>query len=67
MTPEFVRGDRVRLVRTNDPHTRLTPGDEGTVTSVRDVMWLSIGVKWDSGSSLTMLPDDGDVIVKVGA
>ena len=28
----YQRGDRVALVRTNDPDTRLRPGDEGTVT-----------------------------------
>ena len=28
----FQRGDRVALVHTGDPHTRLRPGDEGTVT-----------------------------------
>ena len=26
------RGDRVALVRTDDPDTRLRPGDQGTVT-----------------------------------
>jgi hypothetical protein len=28
----FQRGDRVALEHTDDPHTRLRPGDEGTVT-----------------------------------
>jgi hypothetical protein len=28
----FERGDRVALEFTDDPHTRLRPGDEGTVT-----------------------------------
>jgi hypothetical protein len=28
----FERGDRVALEHTGDPHTRLRPGDEGTVT-----------------------------------
>jgi hypothetical protein len=28
----FERGDRVALERTDDPDTRLRPGDEGTVT-----------------------------------
>ena len=30
--PGYRRGDRVALERTTDPHTRLTPGDQGTVT-----------------------------------
>ena len=33
---EFTPGDRVELVATNDPYTRLRPGDRGTVTSVTD-------------------------------
>ena len=28
----YQRGDRVALDATGDPHTRLRPGDEGTVT-----------------------------------
>jgi hypothetical protein len=28
----FERGDRVALEHTDDPHTKLRPGDEGTVT-----------------------------------
>ena len=32
----FSLGDRVELVATNDPYTRLQPGDRGTVTSVTD-------------------------------
>ena len=65
---DFNKGDRVQLVRTNDPHTRLTPGAQGTVTRVRESLGeLTIGVAWDDGSSLTMLPDEGDVITKVVA
>lgn len=67
--PEDVAvGDRVRLVRTTDLHTRLTSGDEGTVTRVDDRRLLgdygelAISVRWDSGSNLTMLPNEGDEI-----
>jgi hypothetical protein len=28
----YQRGDRIALDHTDDPHTRLRPGDEGTVT-----------------------------------
>lgn len=56
------KGDRVALVRTNDPYTKLKPGDQGTVTRVRGD---TIGVKWDSGSTLGVLPDEGDEIRKV--
>jgi hypothetical protein len=31
--PGYQRGDRIALEYTADPHTRLRPGDEGTVTS----------------------------------
>jgi hypothetical protein len=31
--PGYQRGDRIALDYTADPHTRLEPGDEGTVTS----------------------------------
>jgi len=31
--PGYQRGDRIALEHTTDPHTRLQPGDEGTVTS----------------------------------
>jgi hypothetical protein len=30
--PGYQRGDRIALEYTADPHTRLRPGDEGTVT-----------------------------------
>lgn len=32
MTMAYQRGDRVILIATADPHTRLTPGSLGTVT-----------------------------------
>jgi hypothetical protein len=31
--PGYQRGDRIALDYTADPHTRLQPGDEGTITS----------------------------------
>jgi hypothetical protein len=55
----FERGDRVALEHTGDPHTRLRPGDEGTVTRY-DPNADQLDVRWDSGSSLSMLLDDGD-------
>jgi len=63
----FKPGERVRLVRCADPHTRLQPGAVGTVTRCRAGYQgeLTVGVSWDSGSSLSMLPDEGDVIEKV--
>ena len=55
----FVRGDRVALEFTGDPHTRLRPGDEGTVTRY-DPGPGQLDVRWDSGSTLSMLLHDGD-------
>jgi hypothetical protein len=65
-TYDFERGDRVTLVRTSDSHTRLVPGDTGTVTWVRVGLadTMEVGVNWDTGSALTMLVDEGDVIAK---
>lgn len=55
----FERGDRVALVHTDDPDTRLRPGDEGTVTRY-DPKLAQLSVNWDSGSTLSMLLNDGD-------
>ena len=55
----FERGDRVALEHTGDPHTKLRPGDEGTVTRY-DPKLGQLDIRWDSGSTLSMLLDDGD-------
>jgi hypothetical protein len=55
----FMRGDRVALEHTDDPGTRLRPGDEGTVTRY-DPGPGQLDVRWDSGSTLSMLLNDGD-------
>jgi folate-binding Fe-S cluster repair protein YgfZ len=68
--PSFAVGERVELVSTTDDYTNLEPGDRGTVTAVRgeDVYpEPAISVAWDRGSSLTILPDSGDRIRKVGS
>lgn len=52
-------GDRIQLIHTDDPYTRLRPGAAGTVNFVgTDVTGKvnQIGVKWDDGSNLMMLP-----------
>lgn len=49
-------GKRVRLVRTSDPYTQLKPGDEGTAQFADDMGTLS--VRWDSGSSLGLVPGE---------
>jgi hypothetical protein len=57
---ECTPGDRVELVATNDPYTRLRPGDRGTVTSIADRPEPTIDIQWDNGSTLAILPDAGD-------
>ena len=57
--PGYQRGDRIALEYTGDPHTRLQPGDEGTVTGY-DPRLGQLSVRWDSGSTLAMLLLDGD-------
>ena len=57
--PSYQRGDRIALEYTADPHTRLRPGDEGTVTRY-DPGPGQLDVCWDSGSTLSMLLNDGD-------
>ena len=53
----FERGDRVALEHTSDPHTKLRPGDEGTVTryapglgQFSDCRAPSIPLSWCSAS-----------------
>ena len=53
------RGDRVALEHTSDPYTRLRPGDEGTVTRYAPDLG-QLDVARDSGSTLSMLLDEGD-------
>ncbi len=57
--PGYRRGDRIALEYTTDPHTRLQPGDEGTVTRY-DPSLGQLDMRWDSGSTLAMLLHDGD-------
>jgi Domain of unknown function (DUF4314) len=59
---EFCPGDRVELVATTDPYTRLRPGDRGTVTSVTQSPEPTIDIAWDDGSTLAVLPNAGDVV-----
>ena len=41
----YTLGTRVRLIRMNDPYTKLSPGETGTVTGVDDIG--TIHVSWD--------------------
>lgn len=57
----YAKGDRIALVHTDDPHTDLRPGDTGTVTRY-DPNLAQLSIAWDSGSTLSMLLDDGDEV-----
>lgn len=54
-------GDRIALVATADIYTRLRPGDQGTVTRW-DPAQGQLHIRWDSGSTLTVLPGEGDQV-----
>lgn len=51
-------GQRVELVRSTDPYTRLVPGEKGTVTFV-DALG-TVHVQWDSGARLGLVREAGD-------
>ena len=49
-------GARVVLHHMDDPYAPVPPGTKGTVTYVDDMG--QIGVKWDNGSSLSLVPSE---------
>jgi hypothetical protein len=60
-------GDRIELVSTNDEYTLLKPGDQGVVTRYDNGPGIrlmaggpQISVRWDNGSTLSLLPSAGD-------
>jgi translation elongation factor EF-1beta len=46
---------RVKLIRMEDPYTKLVDGDEGTIVGEDDAGHIL--VRWDRGSSLSLIPD----------
>jgi hypothetical protein len=60
-------GERIKLVRSSDPYTRLRRGDLGTVTRepYDNAGSMCIGVDWDNGSSLSLVEGE-DSWVSVG-
>jgi uncharacterized protein DUF4314 len=50
----WLQGRRIRLVRCDDPHTRLKPGTRGIVTFVDGLD--TVHVAWDDGSRLGLIP-----------
>lgn len=47
---QYPPGTRVELIRMEDPHSNLQPGDRGTVSAVDDIG--TIHCRWDCGSGL---------------
>ena len=57
INPELKSGDRVSLILMSD-ETSLSLGDVGTVISKQKVFGVTqYGIKWDNGSSLSLLSD----------
>lgn len=50
---QYPDGTRIELIYTDDPYTRLRPGDRGTVRHVDDTGTLH--TDWDSGSTLGLV------------
>lgn len=57
MTEDVREGDRIELVHTDDPYTKLQPGSLGVVTRVsrHPSRALIVHVRWDEGSNLMLL------------
>ena len=47
---QYPKGTRVELVYMDDPYTKLTTGDKGTVIHVDDIG--TVHINWDCGSTL---------------
>ena len=55
----YTPGTRVRLVRMDDPYTKLTSGATGTVSFVDDIG--TVHVNWDCGSSLGVVFGEDEI------
>ena len=53
------RGDRVELVRTSDPYTRLQRGAIGTVSRIDGIG--TVHIAWDDGGHLGMIPGEDEI------
>ena len=53
-------GKRVELVYTDDPYTKLKPGDRGAVTDISEIPFgdtpYQIWVNWDNHVTFALLP-----------
>ena len=63
-------GDRIKLISTDNPYTRLKPGDSGVVWDITTFEFSNeetkqIWIRWDDGGSLALIEgkDEWEVIV----
>ena len=57
-------GVRVRFISSTDPYTKLREGDEGIITGEDSLG--TIHINWDNGSTLGMIPSEGDYFEIIG-
>lgn len=50
-----ITNKRIKLIHIEDKYTNLKEGDEGTITGVDGIG--QIMVKWDNGSTLSIIPE----------
>lgn len=51
-------GSKIELLFTDDPYTKLKPGDTGVVTGYKKTPWgFQLDINWDNGSSLQLIPN----------
>jgi len=51
----FLKGTRIELIEMNDPYAPVLEGTKGTVEFVDDMG--QIGMKWDNGRTLALIPE----------
>ena len=63
-------GDRIKLISTDNPYTRLKPGDSGVVWDITtfessNEETKQIWIRWDDGGSLALIEgkDEWEIIV----
>ena len=52
----YPEGTRLELISMDDPYSPIPSGTRGTVKYVDDIG--QIGMEWDNGSSLSLVPDE---------
>ena len=58
---KYLPGTKIRLVRMDDPYTKLKAGLAGTVSHVDDIG--TIHMNWENGSTLGLIPGEDDFYI----